>query len=114
VTIETARDAISDLLSGEEPISVTIDKIFTAVSKIYNIPADVIRGKKRTDEVANARHICIYLLRTLTDYSLSSIGSIFSRDHTTVLSSIRKIEKEISDNQNFEAEINDMIKDVKG
>lgn len=114
VTMEIARNAISDLLSGSEPVNVTIDKIFGAVSKRYNIPLETLKGKKRTDDIANARHICIYLLRTLTELSLSSIGGLFSRDHTTVLSSIRKIEKEISENTITETEINELIKEIKG
>ncbi|NLK39424.1 MAG: chromosomal replication initiator protein DnaA [Clostridiales bacterium] len=114
VTLELAKNAISDLLSGSEPVNVTIDKIFNTVSKRYNIPTEVIKSKKRTDNIANARHICIYLLRSLTELSLSSIGSIFSRDHTTILSSVRKIEKDIEQNPLFETEISDLIKEVKG
>ena len=39
-----------------------------------------------------ARHVSMYLMRTLTNMTLKEIGSIYNRDHATVLSSIKKVE----------------------
>ena len=57
--------------------------------------------------------MCVHLIRTLTDLTLVQIGELFSRDHTTAMSSFRKIEKQISADTSFEAEISELISDVK-
>lgn len=113
ITLEVAKGALSDIASDREPSNVTVDKIFTAVSLKYQIPKEDIKSRRQTGEVVNARHICIYLIRSLTDLTLSQVGGLFSRDHTTAMSSFRKIEKKISSDPSFEAEMNELISDVK-
>jgi chromosomal replication initiator protein len=41
-----------------------------------------------------ARHMCIFLIRQNTSLSLEDIGEKFERNHSTVISSIRRIEEE--------------------
>ncbi len=113
ITLEIAKGAVSDIATEREPSNVTVDKIFAAVSIKYKIPTEEIKSRKQTSNVVNARHVCIYLIRTLTDLTLSQIGQLFSRDHTTAMSSLRKIENRISSDTSFEAEINELISDVK-
>jgi chromosomal replication initiator protein len=50
----------------------------------------------------------------MTDLSLPSIGKLFSRDHSTVLSSINKVDLNIKTKKNYEEEIENLIKDIKG
>ena len=113
ITLEIANGAVSAIVSDREPANMTVDKIFSAVSIKYKVPVAEIKSRKRTDNIANARHICIYLIRTLTDLTLDKIGQLFSRDHTTAMSSLRNIERKISTDAAFEAEINELISDVK-
>lgn len=113
ITLEVAKGAVSDISNDREPADVTVEKIFSAVAQKYRIPVGEIKSRKRTDSIANARHICIYLLRTLTDLTLNQIGMLFSRDHTTAMSSLRKIESRISNDAAFEAEMNELISDIK-
>ncbi len=113
ITLEVAKSAVASISNDREPTDVTVEKIFNAVSLKYRIPSQDIRSRKRTDSIANARHICIYLLRTLTDLTLTQIGQQFSRDHTTAMSSLKKIENRISAEPAFEAEINELITEIK-
>ena len=112
ITMELAKGCISELLGGAEPTSVTVDKVFSAVYKRYNIKKEEIIGTRRTKEIAAARHIAIYLVRTITEMSLPNIGKIFNRDHSTVLSSIEAAEKKLRNDPILEIEINEMIKEV--
>ena len=112
VSMELAKSCLSELLGGAEPTSVTIDKIFMAIYKKYNIKKEDIVGSRRTKEVAAARHKAIYLVRTVTEMSLPNIGKIFNRDHSTVLSSIETIEKKLRSDAILGIEIDDMIKEV--
>ena len=112
ITMELAKSCISELLGGAEPASVTVDKIFSAVYNRYNVKKEDIVGMRRTKEIAAARHIAIYLVRTVTEMSLPNIGKIFNRDHSTVLSSIESAEKRLRNDPLLEIEINEMIKEV--
>ena len=51
----------------------------------------------------------MYLVREMTDYSLPEIGKVFSRDHTTVLHSINKIENYLKET----SEMDNIIKTLK-
>ncbi len=112
VTMEVARKCITDIYGGTEPINVTLDKIFSAVYRKYNISKEDITGKKRTKEIANARHITIYLIRTLTEMSYSNIAKIFSRDHATIMSSCETITHKKISNASFSTELNDLQKEI--
>ena len=114
VTMDLARNCISELLGGAEPVTVTVDKIFASIQKKYNIKREDIVSSKRTKDIANARHITIYTIRSVTDMSLPNIGKIIDRDHSTVLSSIEAVEKKMAQNPVYRAEIEEMVKEIKG
>lgn len=114
ISMELARSCISELLGGAEPVNVTVDKVFNAVFKKYNVRREDLVGTRRTKEVAAARHITIYLIRKITDMSFPNIGKIFSRDHSTVMSSIETVEKRLNHDTVFNVEINELIKEVNG
>lgn len=113
ITMDVARSCIDELLGGAEPVNVTVDKIFTAVYKRYGIKKEDILGERRTKDIAQARHIAIYLIRNITDMSFPGIGKILNRNHTTIISSIDTVEKKIISSQSFALEIDELIKTVK-
>ena len=114
VTKEKIDEVISIIDPGNIPTDALIEKILTSVSKAYGVPTDQMKSKKRTDTVANARHVAIYLVKQLTDLTLKEIGAIFGRDYSTVISSVDKVDKNIKTVNNYEAEINRLIKEIKG
>ncbi len=113
ITVDLAITCVADMLTGSEPVSVTVDRIFDKVSKKYGIAPEVIKGRKRTKEIALARHVSIYLMRKLTDMSLPAIGRVMGRDHSTILSSLDAIENEIKNNSLFDIELNELSKEIK-
>ncbi len=114
ITMEVARGCIADLLGGEEPVSVTVDKIFATVYKKYGISKEDLIGKNRSRDIAQARHVTIYLIRKITEMSLPNIGKIFNRDHTTALASYETIEKKLKTDAMLTIDINEMTKEVTG
>ena len=114
VSMEMAKSCITELLGGAEPINVTVDKIFSSVYKKYGITKEEITGVRRTKEIAMARHITAYLIRTITEMSLPNIGKLLGRDYTTVISSIEVVEKKLRTNVLFNVEIDELIKEVNG
>ncbi len=113
ITMDVVKGCMSELLGGAEPIGVTVDKIFIAVEKKYGVSKSDLIGKSRVKDVAQARHITIHLIRTLTEMSLPAIGKLFNRDHTTVISSLDAVDKKMASSSAFEAEINNLIKEIK-
>lgn len=113
ITLEMCKTAVSALVNGDKSEGETIDRIFEIVSEKYGVSIEDIRGKKRNDNIAKARHVCIYMIRNITELSLSDIGKLFSRDHSTVISSIKYIEGQIAAVPGTESEINEMLAAVK-
>ncbi len=55
-----------------------------------------LKGKRRVKSLVTARHIAMYLLKSELDLPLAEIGRWFSgRDHTSVLHAVRKVEKDL-------------------
>ena len=114
ITMEVARDCISELLGGAEPVNVTVDKIFSTVYRKFGISKEDLTGKKRTKEIASARHLTIFLIRDMTEMSYPNIGKMFARDHATVISSYNTIMYKINTDPDFVLEISELKKEISG
>jgi len=89
---------LKDLLSVNET-NITIDNIQTLVCKYFKISKNEMLSSRRSRYLVRPRQVAIYLSKTLTTKSLPEIGREFSnRDHTTVIHSVKTIEKLKSDN----------------
>lgn len=63
-----------------------------AVADRYGVSFAQVTSKRRTRQVAEARHVGMYLVRRLTDLTLKEIGSVYGgRDHTTVSYGVHKV-----------------------
>lgn len=113
ININLAINCISDMLTGSEPISVTVDKILDKTSRHYGVTVEQLKSKKRTGEVAMARHVAVYIIRQLTNMSLPAIGKVFQRDHTTIMNSLDAVENKMKANPMLEPEINELINEIK-
>ena len=100
---------LSGVITGTVPPTVVADQIIENISKRYNISVEDIKGKKRTTEIALARHIAVFVIRSATTLSLKNIAKIFGRDHTTLLSSIDVVKSKMTEDSAFEYEINSII-----
>ncbi len=114
ITMDVAQSCLTELLDGAEPVNVTVDKIFGVVYNHYGISREEIVGPKRNKEIAAARHITVHLIDKITQMSLNNIAKIFDRDHTTILSSLRAVERRLSTEPNLAAELADLQKEIKG
>jgi chromosomal replication initiator protein len=115
ITKESIDNVISSIDPGNIPTDVLVEKILTTVAKYYGVRVEEILSKSKTDNIAYARHISVYVIKKLTDLSYKAIGSfIGGRDHSTVISSYNKVEQYISTKKNTESDIKKIIRDVKG
>lgn len=111
ITVDIAKNLLSGIISGSEPPAVIAEKVINKISEFYGIPAEDIKSKRRTKEIAQARHVSIYIINRVTTMTLDNIGKIFGRDHSTVLSSINVVTLQIKKDSAFEHEINNIIKE---
>ena len=84
---------LKDLLNLNEN-KVTIDVIQTTVCKFFKISKNEMLSSRRSRYLVRPRQTAIYLTKILTSKSLPEIGREFSnRDHTTIIHSVKTIEK---------------------
>lgn len=108
-TVEDMMDVFEGMTNGR---GLTIQYIVSIVAKHYQINVSDILSKSQKAGIVLPRHLSIYFSRTLLGNSLIDIGRYFSRDHSTIMSSIKKIEKESSSNQELNKVIYDLRKKI--
>jgi len=99
---ETVIRAIKDMLKRSNEYVPTPEAILEYISKYYMLEESVIRGQQRIRDAVQARQIAMYLIRSMTNLSLDEIGKQFdNRDHSTVLYSIKEVEKKMKKDAAF-------------
>ena len=112
ITMDVAVEAVQSLVGGKS-ISTQLNeqKIINVVADYYNLTSSQLTGKIRTGQIALARHIAMYLIRIKLDVPLKKIGDMFGgKDHTTVMSAITKVEKELKTNETLKAAVEELEK----
>jgi len=89
-TEELCAQVLKDVLPAQKVLDTEL--IQREVARYYKLGVEDLKGERRIKQVAHARQVAMYLCRTLTVASLPEIGRRFNKDHSTVLSSVRKIE----------------------
>ena len=91
--LSEVKVVLKDLLNVSENI-VTIDLIQSTVCKFFKISKNEMLSSRRSRYLVRPRQTAIYLTKILTSKSLPEIGREFSnRDHTTIIHSVKTIEK---------------------
>ena len=104
--INEVKIILKDLLNINET-KITIDNIQTLVCKYFKISKNEMLSSRRSRYLVRPRQVAIYLSKILTTKSLPEIGREFSnRDHTTVIHSVKTIEKLKCDNDEISNGIN--------
>ncbi len=73
---------------------VKLSKIVSEVSEHWGVPVEDILSRKRTQKYVKPRQHFMYLAN-LSGHTISDIGRFLSRDHTTVLHGIRRVEERL-------------------
>ena len=87
---EFAAQVLKDVLPQKR--AVDMDAIQREVARFYKLSVEDLKGDRRTKHIAHARQVAMFLCRTLTGASFPEIGQKFEKDHSTVISSVRKVE----------------------
>ena len=107
---EPVERAMPDILKRSSEYIPTPEAILECISKSYGIEESIIRGQQRVRDAVAARQIAMYLIRSMTNLSLDDIGKVFdNRDHSTVLYSIKQVEKQMKKDSSFA----ERVKEIK-
>jgi len=114
ITISMAQSVIRDVLTDEQPIPITVEKIISEVSTVYGVSPDDLRSNKRSSQISIARKVAIYVVREITQMPLASIGTEFGgRDHSTIVYSVTSVSDAMKKDSNLSILVNDIIKNIK-
>lgn len=111
IQFETVVNALKNQAVVSDKTGLSPHRIIKTVADYYGLTRQQITGKTRTKNIANARHISIYLCRKLLDLSYIKIGEEFGgRDHSTIISACMKVDKQIKTDRNFSTALSELEK----
>ena len=113
IDLNLAIDALPDFITKTIVEKDDIHRIQRIVAEYFQISVEDIRSKKRSSNIAFPRQIAMYLCRNMTSESFPKIGIEFGgKDHSTVMHSVDKIEKEQKENKDLANIIEKLKKDI--
>lgn len=98
------RDACRAMLAATERVLATmqpdatkpyVERIVSVVADQYGYSFGMMTSRDRTQRVAEARHIAIYLARELTDSTVVELGEVLKRDHGSITYAVASIKERI-------------------
>ena len=94
---------------------ITPTYVIQSVARFFNLDEDTLRGQERRKDVTNARQVAMYLMRRMIpSMALKEIGKEFDgRDHTTVLHSLDKVEKQMRTDPAFAETVKEITTNIK-
>ena len=105
--IEAAKHILDEL--GPNPAEVSIEAIQRQVADHFSLTQEQLTGKGRKQGVVTARHIAMFLVRSLIGSHFTTIGLHFgNRDHSTVIHAVSTVEKKCKNDPAFARQIEDL------
>jgi len=112
ITVDYVNERINLMFKGSQDLIPSVDTIIEETAKYYSLTPDELKGRSRVSDVALARHVSMYLIRKITNFSLKDIGTVFNRHHSTVVSSLSYIESTKSVSQELSGVIRDITSNI--
>lgn len=113
ITLDLAIDVLKDYVNKGYSEKNNINRIQRIVAEHFQISVDDMKSKKRSANLAFPRQVAMYLCRKLTNESFPKIGIEFGgKDHSTVMHSVEKIEKEMLTNKELTNIIEKLKKEI--
>ncbi|KKQ53300.1 MAG: Chromosomal replication initiator protein DnaA [Parcubacteria group bacterium GW2011_GWD2_38_11] len=105
-TLKFVQQALAEIISSGKKKGVQAQNVIEAISQYFNISTKELIEKGRKKEIAYARHIAMYLMRSELSASYPSIGTQFGgRDHTTALHAYEKINREMETDEKVREDV---------
>jgi chromosomal replication initiator protein len=92
---------LGDLLEKHRQILLTPEELTKLVAKEFQIPYADLLGKSQAREISFPRKVAIFLCRIELEMPFVKIGTFFSRDHSTIMSSTRTVQKSWNEGDSY-------------
>lgn len=114
IPLPLVKHLLADLVREEERYVITSDKILQTVAHHFDIEVEEITGTAQSRDCVLPRQIAMYLCRTKLNISYTKIGDLFDRDHSTVMTSVKRIQKDLDeDNKDLLTHLHTITKNLQ-
>lgn len=114
VDLNLVQTVLKDLITLDEDNVVAPVDIINHTADYFKLSVDDLYGSSRSQAVATARQIAMYLCRELTSLSLPKIGQLFgNRDHTTVMYANKKISELMKERRSIYNQVTELTSRIK-
>ncbi len=113
ITLDLAIDVLKDFVNKGYSEKNSVNRIQRIVAEYFQVSVEDMKSKKRSANLAFPRQVAMYLCRKLTNESFPKIGIEFGgKDHSTVMHSVEKIEKEVLVNKELANIVEKLKKEI--
>ncbi|CAN5172633.1 hypothetical protein BH11ACT4_BH11ACT4_09650 [soil metagenome] len=114
VDLALVQTVLKDLITLDEDNVIAPVDIINHTAEYFKLTVDDLYGSSRSQAVATARQIAMYLCREMTNLSLPKIGQLFgNRDHTTVMYANKKITELMKERRSIYNQVTELTSRIK-
>jgi len=114
VDLALVQTVLKDLITLDEDNVIAPVDIINHTADYFKLTVDDLYGSSRSQAVATARQIAMYLCREMTNLSLPKIGQLFgNRDHTTVMYANKKITELMKERRSIYNQVTELTSRIK-
>jgi chromosomal replication initiator protein len=114
VDMALVQTVLKDLITLDEDNVIAPVDIINHTADYFKLSVDDLYGSSRSQAIATARQIAMYLCRELTNLSLPKIGQLFgNRDHTTVMYANKKISELMKERRSIYNQVTELTSRIK-
>lgn len=114
VDMALVQTVLKDLITLDDDNVISPTDIINETAEYFKLTVDDLYGSSRSQAVATARHIAMYLCRELTNLALPKIGKLFgNRDHTTVMYANKKITELMKERRSIYNQVTELTSRIK-
>jgi len=114
VDMVLVQTVLKDLITLDEDNVIAPVDIINHTAEYFKLTVDDLYGSSRSQAVATARQIAMYLCREMTNLSLPKIGQLFgNRDHTTVMYANKKITELMKERRSIYNQVTELTSRIK-
>ena len=114
VDLALVQTVLKDLITLDEDNIIAPVDIINHTADYFKLTVDDLYGSSRSQAIATARQIAMYLCRELTSLSLPKIGQLFgNRDHTTVMYANKKISELMKERRSIYNQVTELTSRIK-
>jgi len=114
ITMNLVHTVMKDLMLSEEANIIAPTEIISQTAQYFDLTVEDLYGSSRSQTIAMARQIAMYLCREMTSLSLPKIGQLFgNRDHTTVMYANKKISDLMKERRSVYNQVTELTSRIK-